>query len=167
MFKKILLAIMIAIPAFGFAQGRFGVVDVNAIFEAMPETATMKTQLDETTKKYEAEFQRLQEEFKREYDAFQALEESTPQAIKDRRVQTLQELDNKIQQFRQTASQDIQRQQEAAMAPIQEKIINAIKAVGDEGNYTFIFENAVSAYTGNEVVDVTNLVKSHLGIATK
>ena len=52
------------------------------------------------------------------------------------------------------------------MAPIQQKINEAVKAVGQEGNYTFIFphEEALLLYTGSDVTDVTNAVKAKLGI---
>lgn len=79
-------------------------------------------------------------------------------------MQELQELNDKVQQFRQTASEDIERQQQTLMAPIQERIKTAIKAVGQENNFTFILFNEVPAYVGSEVVDVTPLVKTKLGI---
>ncbi|MDE6205398.1 MAG: OmpH family outer membrane protein, partial [Duncaniella sp.] len=73
-------------------------------------------------------------------------------------------LENKIQQFRELAAQDIQRQQQQLMAPIQEKVVQAIQAVGAEGNYTFVFENMMPLYTGTDVTDITDTVKSRLGI---
>ena len=52
------------------------------------------------------------------------------------------------------------------MAPIQQKINDAVKAVGQEGNFTFIFPNeqGLLLYTGTDVVNVTALVKTKLGI---
>ncbi len=38
MFKKILLAIAVALPLGAMAQ-KFGTVDLDAVFQAMPETA--------------------------------------------------------------------------------------------------------------------------------
>ncbi len=76
----------------------------------------------------------------------------------------MQELDAKIQKFRETADQDLRRQQQQLMAPIQENVMKAIQSVGAEGNYTFIFENGMSLYTGTDVTDVTPLVKARLGI---
>jgi outer membrane protein len=76
----------------------------------------------------------------------------------------VQELDQKAQRFRQTAADDLQKQQQQLMAPIQQKIVDAIKAVGQEGSYTFIFEDGASVYQGSDVVDVTSAVKTKLGI---
>lgn len=163
MIKKLLLAIMIALPMSVFAQ-KFAVINTQQLMESMPEIKTVNEQLEAANKKYQDEFTKLQEEFQKKFEEFQALEASTPQTIKDRRMQEMQELENKIQQFREMAAQDIQRQQQQLMAPIQEKVIQAIKAVGAEGSYTFVFENMMPLYTGSDVTDITDSVKSRLGI---
>lgn len=165
MIKKLLLAILIALPCSALAQ-KFGVVDVQAIFQAMPESAAAQTQLTEASKKYEDEFAKLNEEMNKKVTEFQTLSKdtTTPESIKQRRMEEMQELDNKIQQFRNTAAQDLQRQQEQLMAPIEQKINDAVKAVGQEGNYTFIIQNGVALYNGVTVEDVTPAVKTKLGI---
>lgn len=167
MFKKIVLALLVALPLSAVAQ-KFGVVNVDEVFQAMPETATTQAQFTEASKKYEDEFQKLQEEINKLYTDFQTLmnDESTPESIKERRMQELQEKDQKLQQFRNTAAQDLQRLQEQLIAPIQQKMSDAIKAVGAEGGYTFIFPNEQSLilYTGTDVTDVTADVKTKLGI---
>lgn len=50
------------------------------------------------------------------------------------------------------------------MAPVQEKLINAIKAVGTEGGFTMILPLGTAAFTSNDVIDVTPLVKTKLGV---
>ncbi len=84
--------------------------------------------------------------------------------MKDRRMKDLQDLNTRMNEFRATAEQDLQRQQEQLFAPIQQKIHDAITAVGKEGGFTFIFENMVPVYTGESVIDVTDLVKAKLGV---
>ena len=81
-------------------------------------------------------------------------------------MQELHENQQKIQTFQETASQDIQKQQQALLAPIQDKINKAIQAVGAEGGFTFIYDLAVPAvvFTGNGATDVSALVKAKLGI---
>ncbi|MCM1076375.1 MAG: OmpH family outer membrane protein [Bacteroides sp.] len=163
MIKKLLLAIMIAFPMSLFAQ-KFGVINTQELMTSLPEVKTIEEQMQAATKKYEDEFAKLQEEFNKKFQEFQALEASTPQTIRERRTQELQEIDTKIQRFRETAQQDLQRQNQQLMAPVQEKVVKAIQSVGAEGSYTFIFENVMPLYTGADVTDVTPLVKAALGI---
>ncbi len=167
MIKKLILAALVALPFSAFAQ-KFGVVDLENVFQAMPETATAQTQLTDASKKYEDEFAKLREEVDKLFAEYQNLQKdpATPDAIKERRLNELQERDQKVQQFRNTASQDLARLQEQLMAPIQQKIGEAVKTVGQEGNFTFIFPNdpGLLLYPGSHVTDVTPLVKTKLGI---
>lgn len=165
MIKKILLAIAIALPMCAAAQApKFGVVNTASVFDAMPEKATAQTQLETASKTYEDEFKKLTDELNKKYTEFQSLAADTPESIKQRRMQEIEELNAKTQQFRATAQQDLQRQQEQLMAPIEQKIQTAIKAVGAENGFTFIFPDMHPAYTGKDVQDVTPLVKAKLGI---
>ena len=160
--KKILLALLVAIPMFAFAQApKFGVVNTQTIAEAMPELKAAQEQVQASTQKYEEELKKLQEKIEKDFADFQALDASTPESIKERRMQDIQQQEQKMQQFHSTA---IQRQQAALMAPIQEKIQSAIQAVGKENNLTFIFESNVPLYVGTDVTDVTSMVRTKLGI---
>ncbi|MDE6415500.1 MAG: OmpH family outer membrane protein [Duncaniella sp.] len=163
MLKRILIAILIALPMTVFAQ-KYGVINTQALMESMPEIKQINDQLQASSNSYQEEFNKLTSEFQKKFEEFQTLsnDPNTPQTIKDRRTQEMQELENKIQQFRQTADQDLQRQQQQLMAPLQEKVMKAIQSVGEEGGYTFIFENVIPVYTGKDVTDVTETVKALL-----
>lgn len=167
MFKKILLALAVALPMTAAAQ-KFGTVNVEEVVAAMPETAAMQTALSEASKKYETEFQKLQEEVDRLYTEFQNMQNdaNTPDAIKERRMQEIQEKNNKMQQFYQTANQDLQRLREQQMTPILNKVNDAIKSIGQEGSYTFILteEPALILYQGSDVTNLTAQVKTKLGL---
>ena len=163
--KKILLALLVAIPMFAFAHApKFGVVNTQTIAEAMPELKAAQEQVQASTQKYEEELKKLQEKIEKDFADFQALDANTPESIKERRMQDIQQQEQKMQQFHSTAMQDLQRQQAALMAPIQEKIQSAIQAVGKENNLTFIFESNVPLYVGTDVTDVTSMVRTKLGI---
>ena len=167
MFKKVILAVALALPFSAFAQ-KFGTIDLESVFQAMPETAAMQTQLTDTSKKYEEEFAKLQEEVNKLYAEFQNIQNdaNTPESIKERRIQEIQERAQKVDQFRNTAQQDLARLQDTLMAPIQTKIQDAVKAVGAEGSFTFIFPNeqGLLLYMGTDVTDVTSLVRAKLGL---
>ena len=123
MFKKVLLALAVALPACAWAQApKFGVVDAEAIIPKMAEFAEAQTKINDASKTYESEYAKISEELQKKYTEFQELEKdpATLQSIKERRMQEIQELDKKAQQFAQTAQQDLQRQQAQLMQPIQE-----------------------------------------------
>lgn len=167
MIKKFLLAICVAIPAMISAQtAKFGTVDVEAIIPNMPEYTQANTQLQEATTKYESEYKTLQDEMNKKMAEFQQLsnDPNTPQSIKDRRVQEIQEMDERAKQFLATARQDLDRQNAQLMQPIQEKMVNAIKQVGAENGFTMIFPIGAAVYESTDVIDVTPMVKAKLGI---
>lgn len=165
MFKKVIitLAVLIAMPVVAFAQ-KFGVVDNEAIVTAMPEFISLQTEIETISKKHEEELKNLQDKFNREYADFQALGEDTPQSIRERRMTDLNEQEQKIQQYVMIARQDIEKQQQTKMEPILKRAMEAITAVGNEGGFVFIFDKNQPAFTGADVVDVTPLVKSKLGL---
>lgn len=167
MIKKILLVVALCLPMFVSAQ-KFAVVDVESVITAMPEYTQMNTQLTETSRRYETEFTNLQEEINQLMTQYQAIAEdaATPQSIKDRRTQEIQEKMQRVEQFRNTAQQDLARLQEQLLAPITQKYQEAVKAVGTEQNFTFVLPNEPNLviYAGPDVVNVTAAVKAKLGI---
>jgi outer membrane protein len=164
MFKKILLALAVCIPAIAFAQGKFGTVDVQTIMTEMPEYKAAQEQLATASKSYEDEFGKLKDELNKKYSELQALADDTPDAIKQRRYQEVSDFEQRIQTFAQSAQQDLSRQEQTLMQPVQEKLLNAIKSVGSQGGYTFIFQDGAPLYSGTDVTDITSAVKSQLGI---
>lgn len=167
MFKKLILAIAVVLPLSAFAQ-KFGTVNAGEVLEAMPEATALQAQIKEASEKYQAEFDKLNEELQRKYADFQNIQNdaNTPESIKERRMQEIQEYQQKIDQFRVTAQKDLARQQEQGLAPITTKFNEAVKSVGVEGGYTFIFpyDPSLVLYQGTDVVDVTPAVRTKLGL---
>ena len=161
------MAALVALPMCIAAQTlKFGTVNSQEIFNLMPDKATAEATLQSVSEKNQTKYTNLQNENEKKNKEFQELGADTPQSIKDRRMQELQENQQKIQNFQQMASQDLQKQQETLLAPITEKIQQAIQAVGAEGGYTFIYDLSIPCvvYTGTGAEDVTPQVKAKLGI---
>ena len=167
MIKKLILAAFLALPMCIAAQTlKFGTVNSQEIFSLMPDKAAAETTLKGVSEKYEAEYKKLSEEIEKKYKEFQALDENTPQSIRDSRTREIQDYSQKIQNFQQMAQQDLAKQQETLLAPITEKIQKAIQAVSAEGSFTFIYDLSIPVivYIGSGAEDVTPLVKAKLGI---
>lgn len=167
MLKKLLIAVAVLLPALASAQTvKIGLVDVNTIMAAMPETTAAQNQINDVSKKYDAEYTKLGEEMKRLYDEYQKMDPNELPAIKERKTRELADYQQKMQTFEQTAMQDLQKMQAELMAPISQKINAAVESVGKEGGYSLIQvkDPALTLYFAAPVVDITADVKAKLGI---
>lgn len=167
MFKKILLIAAMIFPMLAAAQSvKIGIVDTNAIIAALPETKTAQTQIDEQSKKLDAEYQNLGTEMQRLYSELENMKDDTPQTIKERKAREFQDYQKKMAQFEQTAMQDLQKMQAELMQPILAKVQNAIESVGKEGSFTLIQDKnpQIVLYYAAPAIDITNDVKTKLGI---
>lgn len=166
MFKTVLVAALVALPMCLQAQSlKFGVLNPSEIVQVMPEYATAQNTLKAASDKYEAQAKTLQEEYNKKLGELETLEKNkADQATMDAKINEIQDLQQRMQTFQQTASKDMQQQQETLMAPIQQKLINAIQAVGGAGGYAGILDGSVLLYKGAQLEDVATKVKAQLGI---
>ncbi len=167
MIKKILLAVALIFPMIASAQTlKVGLVDTQQILQAMPETQQAQTKLAEISKKYEDEYGKLQEEMKRLYEEVQKGGENELPAIRERKLNDLQTFQAKMQQFEQTAQQDLTQQSQQLMMPIYQKIQQAVTAYSQENGFNFVQvkEDQLILYFADPVIDITNGVKAKLGL---
>lgn len=167
MFKKLLLVAAVLFPMLASAQTlKIGIVDTQELIAKMPDTAAAQKQLEDVSKKYQDEYAKLGEEMKRMVDEYQNMKEDELPAIRERKTRELSDYQQKIQQFEQTADQDLQKMQYDLMSPVLQKIRTAIEAVGKEGGYSLVQNKdaQIILYYDSPVVDITNDVKAKLGI---
>ena len=166
MLKKIALILLLIAPMSVFAQ-KFGHIKTQEILVAMPDYIKAQTDIQTMQKQYEDEMKRAQEEFNKKFTAYQEEQANLPKNIQERRQKELQELSNKGMQMQQDAQQELERSWMTMLEPIAKKIDDAIKAVGQDGGYVYIFDlNATQIPFVNETLstDVTSAVKAKLGI---
>ena len=166
MLKKIVLAVMLALPLGAMAQTKFGHMNSQEIITVMPEFTKAQADLDAMSKQCQTEMQRTQEEFTKKYQEFLAQADSLPKNIAERRQKELQDMSQRQEQFQQEAYQSMQKAQQDAMTPIYQKLETAVEAVGKAEGVIYIFDMARTplAYIGAESIDLTAKVKAQLGI---
>ena len=166
MLKKIAFILLLIAPMSVFAQ-KFGHIKTQEILVAMPDYIKAQTDIDTMKKQYEDEMKRAQEEFNKKFTAYQEEQANLPKNIQERRQKELQELSQKGMQMQQDAQLELERSWMTMLEPIAKKIEDAIKAVGQDGGYVYIFDlNATQIPFVNETLstDVTSAVKAKLGI---
>ena len=161
--KKIIIAMMLALPMIASAQ-KFGHINTQELFAQMPEVNQIKLKMDTIQNQYEMQLASMNEEIQRKAQDYQAQEATMPDAVKQIRQQELQEMQQRIQLFYQTAEQDIQKKQQELLLPVHEKMTKAIQKVGERDGYTYIFDSAAMVHIGADAIDATPAVKKELGI---
>ena len=166
MLKKIALILLLIAPMSVFAQ-KFGHIKSQEILNIMPDYTKAQNEIKAEEKQYMDEIQRASDELNKKYAAFQEEQANLPQNIKDRRMKELQELNEKGMQFQQDAQQQLNQSWMQKLEPIAKKIDDAIKAVGQEGGYVYIFDlNSTNIPYVSETLstDVTGAVNAKLGL---
>ena len=170
MLKKIALVMLLALPMGVFAQNlKFGHINAQEIITVMPEFTKAQNDIQTLEKQLTAELQRTQEEFNKKYQEFQQAiaKDSLPPNIAERRQKELQDMMQRQEQFQQDAQQQMQKAQNDAMAPINQKLDNAIKAVGAAEGVIYIFDLArtsIPYVNESQSINLTSKVKANLGI---
>jgi outer membrane protein len=166
---KVLLFVVFCLgltPVFGQQGLKFGHINTDEVFKAMPEAAVVEKQLDEEYKKQETQLNALQEQMKVKQDEYVKIAKTlTPEQAAEKE-QELGEFNQRIQNFYTLAQQQLQSKQRELQAPLVKKLETAIQEVGDENGFIYIFEekSGLPVYHSDKSIDVAPLVKAKLGI---
>ena len=166
MFKKIALILMLIAPMSVFAQ-KFGHIKSQEIVEFMPDYTKAQNDINTLQKQFEDEITRAKEEFNKKFAEFQQEQANLTQTIKERRQNELAQLQEKAFQIQQDAQMQLEKSWREMIEPIFKKIDDAIKAIGQEGGYVYIFDlNTTNIPYVSETLstDITDAVKNKLGI---
>ena len=165
--KKLIVLLLMLLPfagAMNAQEAKIAFVNAGEIFTMMPEFKDMQKKMEDLNAKYKTELETMNSEYQKKYSDFVAQQDSLTENIKVRRMQEVQDMQQRIDNFVQVAQQDVAKQQQDLMTPIQQKLQDAIKAVGAEQGYTYIIDPQVLLYTGPNAIDATPMVKTKLGL---
>ena len=155
--KKLIVLLLMILPLGAIAQEvKIAFVKTQEVFMAMPEVSGMEKQMADLNEKYRVEL--------KQYSDFVAQQDSLTENIKLRRMQEIQDIQERMDNFVQVAQQDVQKKQQELLQPIQQKLHEAIQKVGEEKGYTYIIDPAALLYTGTNAVDATPFVRTKLGL---
>lgn len=165
----ILMAVTLALfltSMAAYAQ-KLGYVNSQQILAAYKEAQDAQEQLDKINRDWEAEARELQTQFQ---EMGQQLESQSLLLSEERQKEKqaeLQTLYQKIQQFQTEKwgqSGEFYRKQEEVMKPVYDKVNAAIKKIGEEERFDFIFDIVAGniVYASPSQQDLTELVVEEL-----
>jgi outer membrane protein len=164
MLKKISLLALILLPLGMFAQDKIAYFNPTEVIVLMPEYKQMQDSIQKTQAGNEAEMQIIREEYDRKYQAFMKDGETLSETIKIRRMQEIQDIEQRAATFSEQSQKQLQDLYQALLTPIQQKVRDAIQAVGKANGLTYILSAEALLYTATNAIDATPLVQKQLGL---
>lgn len=161
--KKILVILALVLPMMASAQ-KYGHVNTAELFQLMPELKDVTARLDSLNKQYEELLVNMQEEYQKKAQEYEQKAPTMTDAMKQIQEEELYTMQQRLQTTYQTAQQDIAQKRQEFVAPVQEKMLKAIQAVGQEKGFTYIFDTAAMVYVDPSATDIMADVKAKLGI---
>lgn len=163
--KKLILMLLLFAPITMFAQqAKFGHCDSQAIMSSMPEFIKARADVEVVQKQKEDELKAMQDEFQRKVEEYQKTQSTMNETKRNETEESLAQLNQKLQQAYQDGQQELSRLSQEKMGPIQQKLVNAIQAVGKAGGYVYIMDVSSGIPFINTTIskDVTTEVKAQL-----
>jgi len=164
--KRITLAMGILCMALAVNAQKFGHITAELLLQEMPEYDSAQVKLQDLNTSYELEIERIQVEINKKIEEFQQTEASMSQLIKEAKASEIQEMQQRLQNFAQTAQQDLQQQQMVFLQPVMDKARKAIEEVAKELDLLYVFDMSQGnpVYASEASVDMLPLVKTKLGL---
>ena len=145
---------------------KFGHIDLQALIQLMPERAAAETQFNKFQGELEEIFGEMQKDLQGKMASFEQLGDSASEIKKNAKVAEIQDIQQRIQNYQQTAQQQLQAKQSELLQPVFDKAEKAVAEVAKEKGLIYVFDigTKVVLYKSNESTDLLPLVKTKLGI---
>lgn len=136
-------ALIIFVAAAGHSQNlKFGHVNSDELIQAMPEYDSATANLEKFRKELVNALELMTVELNNKNDAYSKESKNLTDIVKQTKEQELIDLNRRIQDFQQNAQTQLQNKQVELFQPIYTKVDKAIKDIGKENGFLYIFDVA-------------------------
>ena len=108
---------------------RFGYLDYQQALQSMPQYASVQQKMAEMRKQYEAELQRVTNEFNRKYEEFLEGQREFPKTILQKRQTELQELMTRNVTFKEESRRQLAEAEREALAPLKARLAETVARI--------------------------------------
>merc|ERR1712146_574569 len=124
---------------FAIAQQKIGHVNSQQIMSNMPDIKVIETKIQNESKKMDEMYAEMMQKAQEAAQAFQkAQNDKESEAVIKAKYEEALNLEQRMQVFAQDAQKELQTLQNDLLAPVVEKIQNAINDVAKDGKYSYI-----------------------------
>lgn len=167
--KKAILSVMllIAISIAASAQ-KFALIDTEYILEKIPAYQSANEQLQQATKKYQAEVEAVTKEAQKLFQDYQAKASTLSAEQKTKQEDAIVAKEKQAAELRRTyfgPEGEMAKMQEQLIAPIQDQIYEAVKELSQLHGYDLVVDraSATGVIFANPRIDISDEVLRKLG----
>lgn len=124
---------------------RFGYLNYQQVLQTMPQYALVQENMAELRKQYEAEMQRVTDEFNRKYEEFLEGQHEFPKTILQKRQTELQELMTRNIAFKEESLKQLAEAEREALAPLKIRLAETVARLASERGLAFVLNTASDA----------------------
>jgi len=144
---------------------KFGHINSTELLAMMPETKMADSTLQTFGRSLENQLKTMTNEYQSKISDYRANEATMAEPVKQAKAQEIGDLEQRIQEFQDSAQQSIQKKKEELYTPIVKKAEDAIKDVAKDKKYSYIFDTSVGVVLfAQESDNVMPAVKAKLGL---
>ena len=162
--KKIFVIAIASLMAFSAGAQKIGRVNFNELVMLMPEMDAARETIAASQKEAEETYAAMVEEYQGKVSQYQQKNASWTAAIKESKEKELMDIQNRIQEFQQNISQELQQQQNQLVAPINEKANNTVQEIAKAKGIDILFDATQAIYFSDAVIDLTAEARKALNI---
>lgn len=163
-------AIFASVMSYAQETPKLGYADTEYILSQLPDAKKVESDLKTHGAQLEAQLKAKNDEFEKKYQDFRDNATKWVDAVAKDKENELRQLQAALQKFQQDAEASFSKKQQDLMAPLYEKVGNAIAEVAKENGYAFIITLNAAGGGGNILLykdaqfDVSPLVLKKMGV---
>ena len=166
--KKIIIMGLMAMAAMTTTAQKFALIDMDYILKNIPAYERANEQLNQVSKKWQAEVEALNTEASTKYKNYQNEVVFLSQEQKKKRQDDILAKEKEASELKRKyfgPEGELFKKRESLMSPIQEEIYNAVKDISELRGYSLILDRANDSgiIFGSPKIDISNEVLEKLG----
>ena len=166
--KKVMIVALLAIVAMTANAQKFALIDMEYILKNIPAYERANEQLNQVSKKWQAEVEAINTEAQTLYKNYQNEVVFLSQEQKKAKQEEIMEKEKQASELKKKyfgPEGELFKKRESLMTPIQDEIYNAVKEISELRGYSLVLDRASDAgiIFGSPKIDISNEILAKLG----
>ena len=166
--KKLIITCLVAIVSLAAHAQKFALIDMEYIMKNIPAYERANEQLNQVSKKWQAEVEALSNEAATMYKNYQNEVVFLSQDQRKAKQEAIMKKEKDAGELKKKyfgPEGELYKKRESLIAPIQEAVYNAVKELSEQRGYSLVLDSAsdTGIIFGSPKIDISNEVLGRLG----